>query len=194
VRRVVVAAFAFVLGFTTVFVAMGATASALSQLLIANAGWLAKIAGAVIVAFGLHFLGLFRLRFLDREARVHVERRPTGPLGAYAAGLAFAFGWTPCVGPVLATILTVAAGRDELWQGASLLSAYAFGIGVPFLFAAFFAGPFMRLMGRFRAQLGRVEQVMGVLLVVTGLLIIAGSFDELGYWLLRTFPALGRIG
>lgn len=194
VRRVVVAAMFFVLGFTTVFVAMGASASALSQILIANAGWLSKLAGAVIMAFGLHFLGLFRLRLLDREMRVHVERRPTGLAGAYAAGLAFAFGWTPCVGPVLATILTVAAGRDELWQGAALLFTYALGIGVPFLFAALFVGPFMAVMRRYRAQLGRVEQAMGALLVVTGLLIMIGSFDEIGYWLLRTFPALGRIG
>lgn len=194
IRRVVLAAIAFVLGFTTVFVAMGASASALSQILIANMGWLSKIAGLVIIAFGLHFLGLFRLRVLDREARVHVERQPTGPLGAYAAGLAFAFGWTPCVGPVLATILTVAAGRDELWQGAGLLFAYSLGIGVPFLLAALFAGPFLRLMRRFRAALGRVEQAMGALLVVTGLLILTGSFEAIGYWLLRTFPSLGRIG
>lgn len=194
VRRVVIAAVAFVLGFTTIFVVMGASASALSQLLIANAGWLSKIAGAVIIAFGLHFLGLFRLRLLDREARVHVERRPTGPAGAYVAGLAFAFGWTPCVGPVLATILTVAAGREELWEGATLLFVYSLGIGLPFLGAAFFAGPFLRLMRRWRAQLGRVEQVMGAFLVLTGLLILLGSFDDIGYWLLRTFPSLGRIG
>lgn len=194
IRRVVVAAVAFVLGFTTIFVAMGASASALSQLLIANAGWLSKLAGAVIVAFGLHFLGLFRLRFLDREARVHVARQPTGPLGAYVAGLAFAFGWTPCVGPVLATILTVAAGREDLWQGASLLFAYSLGIGLPFLGAALFAGPFLRLMRRWRAQIGRVEQIMGALLVLTGLLILLGSFDDIGYWLLRTFPRLGQIG
>lgn len=194
VRRVMIAAAAFVLGFTTVFVIMGASASALSQALIANAGWLSKVAGAVIIVFGLHFLGLFRLRFLDREARLHVERRPTGPVGAYGIGLAFAFGWTPCVGPVLATILTVAAGREELWQGASLLLVYSLGIGLPFLAAAMFAGPFLRLMRRFRAQLGRVEKAMGTLLVVTGALIISGSFEEIGYWLLRAFPVLGRIG
>jgi cytochrome c-type biogenesis protein len=116
-RRVFIAAVAFVLGFSTVFIAMGAAATALSQVLIANAGWLSRVAGVVILVFGLHFLGLFRLRFLDREARLHVERRPTGPLGAYVIGLAFAFGWTPCVGPVLASILTLAAGQSDAARG-----------------------------------------------------------------------------
>ncbi len=193
-RRVFGAAVAFVLGFSTVFIAMGAAATALSQVLIANAGWLSRLAGIVILAFGLHFLGLFRLRFLDREARLHVERRPTGPLGAYVIGLAFAFGWTPCVGPVLASILTLAAGQEDAAQGALLLAAYSLGIGLPFLAAALFAGSFLRLMQRHRGAVRRAEQAMGALLVIMGLLLIAGSFDDIGYGLLRLFPALGRIG
>lgn len=193
-RRVLVAAVAFVLGFTTVFVLLGAAATGLSQLLIANGDWLSRAAGVVIVVFGLHFLGLFRLGFLDREARLHVERRPTGPLAAYVVGLAFAFGWTPCVGPVLASILTLAAGQEDALQGAGLLAVYSLGIGLPFLTVALFAGRFLALMRRHRGLAHRVEQAMGALLVLMGGLLIAGSFDEIGYALLRLFPALGRIG
>jgi cytochrome c-type biogenesis protein len=193
-RRVFLAAVAFVFGFTTVFVAMGAAASALSQILIANGDWLSRVAGIVIVAFGLHFLGLFRLAFLDREARLHVERRPAGLLGAYVVGLAFAFGWTPCVGPVLASILTLAAGQDDAVQGAGLLIAYSLGIGLPFLGVALFAGRFLALMRRYRNAAHRVEQIMGALLILMGMLLISGTFDEIGYALLRLFPALGRIG
>lgn len=193
-RRVLVSAVAFVLGFTTVFVALGAAATSLSQILIAYGDWLSRLAGIAIVGFGLHFLGLFRLGFLDREARLHVERRPTGPLAAYVVGLAFAFGWTPCVGPVLASILTLAAGQEDAVQGAALLAVYSLGIGIPFLAAALFAGRFLALMRRFRGAAHRVEQAMGALLVVMGVLLISGSFDEIGYALLRLFPALGRIG
>ena len=193
-RRVMGASFAFVLGFTTVFVTLGAAATSLSQMLIANGDWLSRAAGAVIVGFGLHFLGVFRLGFLDREARLHVERRPTGPLAAYVVGLAFAFGWTPCVGPVLATILTLAAGQDDALRGAGLLATYSIGIGLPFLATALFAGCFLTLMRRYRGIAHRVEQAMGALLLVMGVLLIAGSFDEIGYALLRLFPALGRIG
>lgn len=193
-RRVFVAAVAFVLGFSTVFVTLGAAATGLSQILIANSDWLSRLAGIAIVGFGLHFLGLFRLGFLDREARVHVERRPTSPLAAYAVGLAFAFGWTPCVGPVLASILTLAAGQEDALRGAALLATYSLGIGLPFLAAALFTRRFLLLMRRYRATAHRAEQGMGALLVVMGVLLISGSFDEIGYALLRLFPALGRIG
>jgi len=193
-RRVFIAALAFVLGFSTVFIAMGVAATALSQVLIANLGWLSRLAGFVILAFGLHFLGLFRLAFLDREARVHVERRPTGPLGAYLVGLAFAFGWTPCVGPVLASILTLAAAQEEAAHGALLLAAYSLGIGLPFLAAALFADRFLRLMRRHRSAVQRAEQAMGALLIVMGLLLIFDAFDAIGYALLRLFPGFARIG
>lgn len=193
-KRVFVAAVAFVLGFTTVFVIMGAAATSLSQLLIAYSDWLSRAAGIVIVIFGLHFLGLFRLGFLDREARLHVEQRPAGLAGAYVVGLAFAFGWTPCVGPVLASILTLAAGQDDALQGAALLVTYSLGIGLPFLAVALFAGRFLALMRRYRQTAHRVEQAMGALLILMGGLLITGTFDEIGYALLRLFPALGRIG
>lgn len=192
--RVFVAAVAFVLGFSSVFVALGASASSLGRAVGAHLQLLNYVAGAIIVVLGLHFLGILRLAVLYREARFQLARRPAGIIGAYVIGLAFAFGWTPCVGPVLAAILFVAAAEDSVLRGASLLAAYAAGIGIPFLLAALAAQPFMRFMQRFRTHIHRVEQVTGVLLVVTGLLFITGSIGNLAYWLLDTFPILGRIG
>lgn len=192
--RVARTALAFVLGFTTVFVALGASASAVSGFVSAHAGWLSKVAGAIIVLFGLHVMGVLRIPLLYREARVQVAARPASLAGAYLVGLAFAFGWSPCVGPVLAAILTVAAAKEQVWEGAALLTVYALGIGVPFLAAALFAGPFLRLLKRMRRHMRAVELAMGGLLVATGLLIMSGSFQEIGLWLYERFPAMGRIG
>ena len=193
-RRVLLAAVTFVLGFSVVFTAFGATASVLGQAIARHADLLAKIAGGVIILLGLHFLGLFKLAFLEREARFHPERKPAGLIGAFIIGMAFAFGWTPCVGPALAAILFVAGSEDQILYGASLLLVYALGIGIPFILAAAAIGPFMSFMQRFRRHLGRIEQTMGALLVVTGILFITGSMNEIGFWLLETFPTLGRIG
>jgi cytochrome c-type biogenesis protein len=193
-RRIVTQAFAFVLGFSTVFVLLGASATFIGQALLRHIGWLSIAAGIAIILMGLHFLGLFRIGLFYREARLKVERRPAGPLGAYAMGLAFAFGWTPCVGPVLAAILMVAGSEDTALRGASLLLAYSLGIGLPFLAAASLAGPFIALMGRLKAHLGAVEKAMGAMLVATGLLFITGTMPVLANWLLETFPVLGRIG
>lgn len=192
--RVVLAAVAFVLGFATVFVILGASASALSQMLIDYSDWLAKLAGIVIVMLGLHFTGVLRIPLLNRDTRIHLQRKPAGLLGAYVVGLAFAFGWSPCVGPVLATILTVAGTKESAADGALLLGAYAAGIGIPFLAAAMFVRPFLRLMRGARRWIRGVEIATGVLLIATGVTIFTGTFAELGYWLLRIFPALGRIG
>jgi cytochrome c-type biogenesis protein len=193
-RRVFWTALAFVLGFTTVFVALGASASAISQLVVANAHWLGRIAGAVIVAFGLHFIGLVRIPLLYREARLHVDAAPASLAGAYLVGLAFAFGWTPCIGPVLATILTIAAAQDSAWKGTALLTVYALGIGVPFLAAALFVRPFLGVMKRLRPHMRAIETAIGALLVATGLLMLAGAFQEIGLWLYRVLPVLGTIG
>ncbi|MDH3793143.1 MAG: cytochrome c biogenesis protein CcdA, partial [Rhodospirillales bacterium] len=187
-------ALAFVLGFTTVFVALGATASVIGQVVAENFRLLGQIAGVIIIALGLHFLGLLRIPFLYREARFHVESRPAGLVGAYVVGLAFAFGWTPCVGPVLAAILFVAGAGDSVLEGTLLLTAYALGIGLPFLAAALAARPFMAFMARFRRYLGAVEKVMGGLLVLTGVLFLTGTMSEIAYWILEAFPDLGRIG
>ena len=155
---------------------------------------LSKIAGVVIVVMGLHFLGVFRIGLLNREARVSVERRPASLPGAYAVGLAFGFGWTPCVGPVLAAILFTAAQADSSLAGATLLGAYALGMGAPFVVAALFMGPFMRFMTRFRRHLGVVEKVIGALLVVVGILFVTGGFTTLSWRLLEMMPWLGTIG
>ena len=193
-RRVVLSAIAFVLGFATIFVTLGAAASAIGQLVRSHLDVLSLLGGAVIILMGLHFLGVFRIAFLDREARFTVRNQPAGPLGSYVMGLAFAFGWTPCIGPVLAAILAVAGTEDTVARGASLLAAYSLGLGIPFLIAAFFAAPFMRFMARFRRYLGAVEKAMGGLLVLTGVLFITGRIADVSYWLLATFPGLGQIG
>ncbi len=191
---VFMAALAFVLGFSTVFITLGASASVIGQFVSSHIQELGYIAGAVIIVMGLHFLGVFRIPLLYREARFHVERKPAGLIGAYVIGLAFAFGWTPCVGPILAAILFVAGSEDTVFQGALLLGAYSVGIGVPFLAAAVFAGPFMRFMGRFRRHMVTVERAMGVLLIITGVAFLTGQMANLSFWLLETFPVLSVVG
>jgi cytochrome c-type biogenesis protein len=193
-RRVFFSAVFFVLGFSTVFVILGATASFLGQFIRSYLDYFGYIAGALIIVMGLHFLGVFRIGLLYKEARVHVEKKPAGAIGAYAIGLAFGFGWTPCVGPILAAILFVAGTEDTVGQGALLLSAYAIGLGIPFLLAALFAGPFLGFMKRFRKHMGTVEKAMGGVLVLTGILFLSGHMASMSYWLLETFPALQAVG
>jgi len=192
--RVVVPALAFVLGFGTVFMLLGASASAINQLVFQHLDIIAKVAGAVIVVFGLHLMGLFRIPLLMREARVHAAPKRASLGGAYLVGMAFAFGWTPCIGPILATILTVAASRDSLGFGVSLLGTYALGLGIPFVLAALAIRPFMGFMARFRRHLRQVEFATGALLALTGVLIFTGSLSQLGFYLLETFPALSTLG
>lgn len=191
---VLAAALAFVAGFSTVFVALGATASWIGQAVSGYLGVLGYIAGVLIIIMGLHFLGVFRIPFLDRTARVGVAQKPAGLLGAYVIGLAFGFGWSPCVGPVLTAILLMAGASDSAGEGARLLLIYSLGIGVPFLVAAGFAGAFMRWSARFRSKLGLIEKAMGAFLVIAGLLIFTGQMPTIANWLIETFPALGKIG
>jgi cytochrome c-type biogenesis protein len=193
-RRVFVSALAFVIGFSTIFIAMGASASALNRLIVENIDIIAKIAGSVIVLFGLHYMGLLKIPLLYREARFRTGDNSSGLVGAYVLGMAFAFGWTPCIGPILATILTVAASRDDLGYGISLLATYALGLGIPFLLAALAVKPFMRFMQRFRQHLRKVEIVAGALLVLTGILIFTSSLGQFSYFLLDLFPWLATIG
>lgn len=192
--NVVVSSLFFVLGFATVFVALGASATFVGDLVTSHLTWLGYVAGVIIILMGLHFLGVLRIPLLYREARHHVQQKPAGFLGAYIVGLAFAFGWTPCVGPVLATILFVAGSEETALQGASLLFVYALGIGIPFVLAAMFAGPFMGFMSRFKKHLGLVEKIMGALLVVTGILFLTGGMPYISYLMLEWFPQLGTIG
>ncbi len=193
-RRALLAALMFVLGFSTVFVTLGASASVAGQLLREYLGVLSQIAGVFIILMGLHFLGVFKLAFLHREARYHQQSRPVGLLGAYGIGLAFAFGWTPCIGPVLATILTIAASEQDVARGAGLLAIYSLGLGIPFLLAAAGVGTFLGFLGKFRRHIGTVERVMGGLLVLTGIMFLTGSMQTMAYWFLEQFPWLATIG
>jgi cytochrome c-type biogenesis protein len=192
-RRVVAASVFFVLGFTTVFVGFGAGASMLGQWIQAHKSELSVVAGLIIIAFGLHFLGVVRIPLLYREARMHAASRDASYAGAYVMGLAFAFGWTPCIGPVLATVLTLAANEASLGAGVRLLFVYSLGLGIPFILAAVAIRPFLNFLNRFRKHLGRVEMVMGLLLVVTGVLILTGGLNWFGTWMLENVPVLGRI-
>ena len=151
---------------------------------------IAGVAGAVIIVFGLHLLGVFRIGLLFREARFHIGGRSATLAGAYLVGLAFAFGWSPCVGPILAPILTLAGAKESVGEGGLLLGVYALGMGVPFLAAAAAAPWFLRMMKRARPYLRQVERVLGALLVVTGILFVTGSFRDIGIWLYETFPWL----
>lgn len=244
-RQVFASALAFVLGLATVFVALGATASAVGQILLQNKYLFAQVAGVVIYVLGQHFIGLRRvpqtlavllagwaalallqgrdlvtalseqwaallligvaglalfasrlehIPFLFREARFQAHGGSGSLAGAYVIGLAFAFGWTPCIGPILGTILALAGQRDTIAEGVAMLAVYAAGLGLPFLLAALFVRPFMRFLRRFRQHLGTVEAAMGGLLVAVGFLMVSGQFEVLAFWLLETFPALGTIG
>ncbi|MFV0279697.1 MAG: cytochrome c biogenesis CcdA family protein [Rhodoblastus sp.] len=192
-RDVMLAAVLFVAGFTTVFVALGATASVFGQLVRANLNMLSMLAGLAIVGMGLHFLGVFRLGFLYREKRLELEK-PVGLWGAYLMGLAFAFGWTPCIGPILAAILAVAGSQDTAARGAGLLAVYSLGLGVPFLAAALAIEPFMNFIKKFRAHFGKVEKVVGAALVLTGVAFLTGGMQTMSIWLLETFPGLAKLG
>jgi len=193
-RRVFYSAIAFVFGFATVFIALGATATVISNVLAQNSLILGRIAGVIIVIFGLHYMGLFKIGFLNFDKRFHLENKPAGLIGAYVLGLAFAFGWTPCVGPILASVLMVAASGDSIGYGVSLLSVYAAGIGIPFLIAAFAVKPFMAFMTKFRRHMHKVEIAVGLLLVVTGVVIFTGDINLIANWLLETFTVFSKVG
>jgi cytochrome c-type biogenesis protein len=192
--RLMLAAIFFVLGLSTVFLLLGAASSAFGRALLAWQGWFVPIAGAVVMLFGAHFLGVLRLPMLEREARFDATSQGGSAVGAYVLGLAFAFGWTPCLGPVLGAILGLAAQEAEVARGVVLLGAYALGLGLPFLaVAAFF--PLMRgVMAAMRAHLGRIERISGLLLWTVGLMMLTGQFADLSFWLLETFPLLQQLG
>lgn len=192
-RDALIASLLFVAGFSTVFVALGATASVFGKFLRANLEILSIAAGLAIILMGLHFLGAFRIGLLYREKRFDVGR-PVGRLGAYVMGLAFAFGWTPCIGPILAAILAVAGSQETVGKGAALLAVYSAGLGLPFLAAAAAMGPFMGFMQRFKTHFGKVEKIVGALLVLTGLAFLTGGMQNFSFWLLQTFPGLANFG
>lgn len=192
-RAIMMSALLFVLGFSTVFVALGASASLIGGLIRAWSAELSILAGIVIIVMGLHFLGLTRIGLLMREGRLPIPK-PVGLWGAYVMGLAFAFGWTPCIGPILAAILSIAAAEATVTKGAGLLAVYSAGLGIPFLIAALMIEQFSALFARMKGQLVNVERAMGVLMVITGIGFLTGAVSNVSIWLLETFPALQTIG
>jgi len=193
-KRVFYSALAFVFGFSTIFISFGATATAISALIAENSFFLSKIAGIIIVIFGLHYMGIFRISFLNFEKRFHLENKPSSLAGSYILGLAFAFGWTPCVGPILASVLMVAASGDTISYGVSLLAIYTAGLGIPFLIAAFAVKPFIKFLSRFKKQMRKIELIISILLIATGVAIFQGDLGEASNWLLDTFPVFTQIG
>lgn len=184
----------FVMGLSTVFLFLGFTASAFGLFFLQNQEIFSKIAGGVVIIFGLHFLGVFRIGFLDQEARIDAGDRGGSAMGAYVLGLAFAFGWTPCIGPQLGAILSLAASESSIARGTALLAVYAIGLGVPFMLVALFMERSMGLMARLKRHMHTIERVMGALLLVVGIALLTGMFSTFSWWLLEKFPALATLG
>lgn len=193
-NRALAAAFFFVLGLSTVFLFLGFTASAFGQFFLKNQQWFNTLAGVVVMVFGAHFLGVIRIGFLNREARLDAGDRGGSAFGAYLLGLAFAFGWTPCIGPQLGMILALAAQDGSIGRGTALLAVYAIGLGIPFLLVAAFFPRLRGAMAFLKRHMDRIERVMGLLLWTIGLLMLTGGFSQFSYWLLETFPGLALLG
>jgi cytochrome c-type biogenesis protein len=187
--RVLVSSVAFVIGFSLVFISLGASASALGQFLMSRLAILGKVAGVIIVLFGLHMMGVLRIGWLYSEARVQTKKKPSGPLGSVLVGIAFAFGWTPCIGPILAGILTVAASKETIWDGIRLLAAYSAGLGIPFLLTSLAINQFFTAFARIRRYYHAIEIVSGLLLVAVGILIFTNKFTIIAQYLSPYLPS-----
>jgi cytochrome c-type biogenesis protein len=175
-RHVIIASLAFVLGFTVVFVAAGASATAIGKFLFSQSTIIKRIAGAILIVLGLHMMGVFRIGFLESEKRIHTQRKPAGPIGAFLVGIAFAFGWTPCIGPILGGILTIAASRESVGEGVRLLAIYSLGLGVPFLLTSVAIDQFFAATRRIRKHYRKIELISGALIIAIGLLIFFDQF------------------
>ena len=193
-RRALGSAAFFVLGLSTVFLFLGFTASAFGRFFLSNQDWFVTFAGLVIMVFGAHFLGIYRIGFMDRELRMDAGDRGGSAFGAYILGLAFAFGWTPCIGPILGAILSIAATEADVVRGTTLLAFYAAGLGIPFLLVAAFFPRLTGLMNWMKRHMERIERVMGLLLWTVGLLMLTGKFTDFSWWLNETFPVLQTFG
>ncbi|WP_085786182.1 cytochrome c biogenesis CcdA family protein [Ketogulonicigenium robustum] len=193
-RGVLLAAVFFVLGLSTVFILLGFAFSAMGRVFLRYQDITLIIAGLIIMLFGLHFMNILRIPFLAREARIDAGDKGGSALGAYVLGLAFAFGWTPCLGPILGAILGLAASGADLGRGTAMLAFYAAGLGIPFLLVAAFFPRLTGAMAFMRRHMERVERISGLMLWTVGLLMITGQFTAFSWWLLETFPALAVIG
>jgi cytochrome c-type biogenesis protein len=184
----------FVLGLSTVFLFLGFAASAFGAFFVRNSDTFAALAGIIVMVFGAHFLGVIRIPFLMREVRLDAGDRGGSAFGAYVLGLAFAFGWTPCIGPQLGAILTLAAQEASIARGTLLLAVYALGLGIPFLLVAAFFPRLSGLVGFLKRNAEPIERIMGLLLWTVGLLMLTGGFSQFSYWLLEHVPALANVG
>ena len=193
-RKPLLAASFFVLGLSTVFLLMGAASSAFGAFFLARSQTFATLSAIVVMIFGAHFLGIFRLRFLDQDIRLNAGDKGGSAMGAYVLGLAFAFGWTPCIGPQLGAILTIAAQEGSVGRGTLLLAVYALGLGLPFLLVAAFFPRLTPLMALMKRHMERIEKIMGLMLWTIGLLMLTGGFSQFSYWLLEHLPALSQFG
>jgi cytochrome c-type biogenesis protein len=193
-RRVLLAALFFVLGLSTVFLLLGIAFSTLGRMLLQVQEYFVLGAGVVIMALGAHFIGVFRFGFLDRELRLDAGDRGGSAFGAYLLGLAFAFGWTPCLGPILGAILSLAASEASISRGTLLLACYALGLGIPFLLVAAFFPRLTGVMGWMKRHLRQIEATSGLLLWTVGLMMLTGQFAAFSYWLLERFPILATVG
>jgi cytochrome c-type biogenesis protein len=193
-NRIVANSILFILGFSVVFIALGASATVVGRFLHEQISLISKVAGAVIIVFGFHMIGVFKIPFLNYEKRFQTNAKPLGFLGAFLVGLAFAFGWTPCIGPILAAILAIASQEDSVGKGMVLLSSYSLGLGVPFLLAAMSLTAFFNAFNKFKRHLHTVEVVGGVMLVAVGALIMTNYLTILSGYLARWFPFLNELG
>lgn len=178
----------FVVGFSLIFITLGASASFLGVFLQHYEVWIARIGGVIIVILGLHLTGVFKIAPLMREHRVHVNDKPAGYVGTLGVGAAFGAGWTPCIGPVLGAILTLAGTQESVWSGVMLLSVYSLGLAIPFLISALALDLFLGAFSRFRGLMPIMEKASGVLLIVLGFLLASGSFTILSTYLVRFTP------
>jgi cytochrome c-type biogenesis protein len=187
-RQMLITSLAFVLGFSVVFICLGASATAIGHLLRHQKTILERIAGAVIIIFGLHLAGVFRIKWLDKDTRVQTSGRPASPIGAFLVGLAFAFGWTPCIGPILGGILAIAGSKNSVGEGVSLLAVYSAGLGIPFLVTSLAIDRFFVASKRIRKYYKPIEIASGALLVVLGVLIFTNRFTILSNYFSRFLP------
>jgi cytochrome c-type biogenesis protein len=187
--QVFLTSLAFVIGFSIVFVLLGASATAIGKLMFARLPLLSKIAGAILIVFGLHTMGVFRLAFLESEKRMHSQRKPAGPLGAMLVGVAFAFGWTPCIGPILGGILAIAGSKNSVTEGVTLLAVYSLGLGIPFLLTSLAINQFVGAAKKIRRYYHAIELTSGALLIIIGVLIITGQLTIITRYLQPYLPS-----
>ncbi len=193
-RKIILNTLFFVFGFSVVFILLGATATAVGQFLLENLPIFSQIAGVIIIIFGLHMTGVFKIKYLQYEKRIHTRTKPLGFLGSFVVGLAFAFGWTPCIGPILGAILGIAAQKETVFQGIVLLTSYSAGLGIPFLITGISISAFYNFFDKIKHHFKKIEIIGGILLIIVGILMLTGSLTIIASYLTKWLPFLNEIG